>query len=271
MFDLLTSIETQNMTQVLVVVFSYLVLGLTGFGSALVAVPLLLVSMPLVEAVPLVLYLDVVAFTVFGALNLTHIDWPMWRRTLPSMVVGVVCAGASLHFGLLPGAWLLLCLGLYILGFGLLQLRLTFRTAAHEAIDQNTPKTTHRSYGSVMAFAFGWAAGVVETWFGTCGPIVVASVLKQTTDMARFKATVAILILSASLMALITYALAHVASPAQTQHELLRAAGLTPVAVIAVWLGHRFGPVIPQHIMRRAVYLLLCISGLALIVKAVQG
>jgi uncharacterized protein len=256
-----------------IVALSYLVLGLTGFGSALIAVPLLLLFMPLGEVVPLVLFLDVVALILFGALNWAHVDWRIVRRMLPSIAIGVVSAALIVKLGLLPGSWLLLLLGVYIAWFGASKLRLEFKStniAAGAQAPASQP-TNQPSTDFWKVAPYGWLAGAIEAWFGTCGPIIATGVLKQSNNMQLFKATVPALVLPTALMALLTYVLAHSASAGQTQTELIRAAVLAPVAVIAIWLGHRFAKNVPQQIIRRAVLTLLCLSGLMLMFKAVRS
>src|SRR5574337_652724 len=73
-----------------VVLLGYVVLGITGFGSALVIVPLLAWRWPLPEVVPLVLLLDVPASLLLGGLNLRHVNFAELRRLLPGMVTGAL-------------------------------------------------------------------------------------------------------------------------------------------------------------------------------------
>jgi uncharacterized protein len=215
--------------------------------------------------VPLVLFLDVVALILFGALNWAHVDWRIVRRMLPSIAIGVVSAALIVKLGLLPGSWLLLLLGVYIAWFGASKLRLEFKTA-NTAASANVLST-----GFWKIAPYGWLAGAIEAWFGTCGPIIATGILKQSSNMQLFKATVPALVLPTALMALLTYVLAHSASAGQTQTELIRAAVLAPVAVIAIWLGHRFAKNVPQQTIRRAVLTLLCLSGLMLMFKAIRS
>lgn len=253
------------------IALAYLVLGLTGFGSALVAVPLLLLFMPLGQAVPLVLFLDVMALILFGALNAAHVDWQIWRRMLPSVAAGVVVGALVVKLGLLPGSWLLLLLGLYIVWFGASKLRLEFKPTS-------ASKPPAKS-GFFHVAPYGCLAGMIEAWFGTCGPIIATGILKQSSNMQLFKATMSAIMLPAALMALLTYVLAHTVgqtasdavSASQTHTELLRAAMLAPVAVAAVWAGNRLAKNVPQVIIRRAVFALLCGSGCMLIFKALRA
>lgn len=70
------------------VLAGYLVLGLTGFGSALVIVPLLAWHWPLPEVVVLTLLLDLPASLMHSGLNWRQVQWAELRRLLPGMVVG---------------------------------------------------------------------------------------------------------------------------------------------------------------------------------------
>ena len=54
---------------------AFFIRGITGFGSALISVPLLALSQPLQFAVPLVLALDFTASLVLGGLNRKQANW----------------------------------------------------------------------------------------------------------------------------------------------------------------------------------------------------
>ena len=71
----------------LVVLTGYTVLGLTGFGSALVIVPLLAWQWPLPEVVALVLVLDLPASLMHSGLNWRQVQWTELRKLLPGMVL----------------------------------------------------------------------------------------------------------------------------------------------------------------------------------------
>ncbi|MBM3397871.1 MAG: sulfite exporter TauE/SafE family protein, partial [Betaproteobacteria bacterium] len=75
---------------VFVVLLGYVVLGLTGFGSALVVVPLLAWQWPLPEVVALTLLLDVPASAFHSGLNWRWVKWAELRRLLPGMVLGTL-------------------------------------------------------------------------------------------------------------------------------------------------------------------------------------
>ena len=73
-----------------VVLLGYAVLGLTGFGSALVIVPLLAWRWPLPEVVALTLLMDVPASALHSGLNWRQVQWRELRRLLPGLLVGTL-------------------------------------------------------------------------------------------------------------------------------------------------------------------------------------
>ena len=72
---------------------AYFIRGITGFGSALISVPLLALSQPLQFAVPLVLALDFTASVVLGSTNNKKANWSEIKILLPAGMIGA-CVGA---------------------------------------------------------------------------------------------------------------------------------------------------------------------------------
>ena len=73
-----------------VVLLGYTVLGLTGFGSALVIVPLLAWQWPLPEVVAMSLLMDVPASAFHSGLNWRQVQWRELRRLLPGLLAGTM-------------------------------------------------------------------------------------------------------------------------------------------------------------------------------------
>src|ERR1043166_1380184 len=63
---------------------AYFIRGITGFGSALISVPLLALSQPLQFAIPLVLALDFTASVVLGSTNTKKANWSEIKILLPA-------------------------------------------------------------------------------------------------------------------------------------------------------------------------------------------
>lgn len=102
-----------------VVFLAYLVRGISGFGSALVAVPLLVHLLPLTFVVPFIAVMDVTAALILtGAGQRSgQVRWSEIRWLIPGSLLGVV-VGLKLLISL-DSAVLLAALGLFVMAFGL--------------------------------------------------------------------------------------------------------------------------------------------------------
>lgn len=236
-----------------VVLLGYVVLGITGFGSALIIVPLLAWRWPLPEVVALTLLLDVPASLLLGGLNLRQVNFAELRRLLPGMAAGTL-AGLWLS-GVLEPRWPLLVLGLYVAAVGIHALR-------------PRPAVTPAPAAAPWAHAMGFAMGVVEMLFGTAGPLVVAWLSRRLSDVNVLRATTPVaIVLTASAVLLGMGWDGRLASG-----ELwTRWAGLMGVAVIGVLLGHRLARLVPAATLRRIICGLLVVSGLTLVAHAWGG
>ena len=95
---------------------AYFIRGITGFGSALISVPLLALSYRLQFAVPLVLALDFTASSILGGLNMPKADWAEIRIILPFAAIGA-CTGTFALLNL-PANPVLLTLGIFTMYAG---------------------------------------------------------------------------------------------------------------------------------------------------------
>jgi hypothetical protein len=98
---------------------AYLVPGTAGFGSALVAVPLLACVWPLAHFVPLRFPIEVAASLLHAGLNRTQVAWREIPPLVPSALLGAV-AGVLLRSHLRTDP-LLVVLGSYIVTVGLVR------------------------------------------------------------------------------------------------------------------------------------------------------
>jgi uncharacterized membrane protein YfcA len=233
----------------LVVLVGYVVLGLSGFGSALVIVPLLTWRWPLTLVVPLVLLIDLPAFLLHTGLNLRKVAWREIPRLVPTMIVGALL-GVSL-LARASSDWPLLVLGIYIAVVGLRGLRSAGRA---------TP--VHPRW----AWPAGLLMGLVESMFGTAGPVVVAWLSRRLPDPMILRAT-----LPMAIVVVVALAIGGAAIGGQMRQALLWTAWsvLQPVALVGVVLGHRIAGRVPAEQMRRVVFGLLVFSGVAMVGRGV--
>ena len=234
-----------------VVLLGYVVLGITGFGSALVIVPLLAWRWPLAEVVPLVLLLDVPASLLLGGLNLRHVNLAELRRLLPGMVVGAL-VGLWLSTQL-ASRWPLLALGLYVAAVGARALR--------------AAPPQPRPLAAPWGHAAGGAIGLVEMLFGTAGPLVVAWLSRRLPNVMALRASTPIVITASACAVLLTMGAAGRLSHAELW---LRWLTLIVVAAVGVLIGHHGARRVSPELLRKLICALLVISGLTLVAHALQ-
>jgi uncharacterized protein len=234
-----------------VVLLGYTVLGLTGFGSALVIVPLLAWQWPLPEVVALTLLMDVPASAFHSGLNWRQVQWRELRRLVPGLVLGTL-AGLWL-MQQLQSRWPLLVLGLYVAAVGLNALR-PRQAGLHQP-------------AAVWAWPVGTAIGLVEMMFGTAGPLVVAWLSRRVADAQQMRASTPMIITVAASTVLSGMAWdGRLTSPLLWQRWTV----LIGVALLGVWLGHRVAHRVPVARLRQIICGLLVISGLMLALGALR-
>ncbi len=234
-----------------VVLLGYTVLGLTGFGSALVIVPLLAWQWPLPEVVAMTLLMDVPASAFHSGLNWRQVQWRELRRLLPGLVAGTLLGLWVMQH--LQTRWPLLLLGLYVAGVGVHALRPAGVPVRHP--------------GPLWAGPVGTAIGVVELIFGTAGPLVVAWLSRRLSDVQQVRASIPMIITVAA-----STVLAGMAWDGRLGSAVLwqRWGMLIGVALLGVWIGHRVAHRVPVARLRQIICGLLVVSGLMLALRAVQ-
>ena len=217
----------------LVLALGYFVLGLTGFGSALVVVPLLAGIWALPDVVAMAILLDIPASMLHGGLNLKQVRWKEMRRLLPGMAIGTM-AGLLL-LGVLDRRWPLLILGLYVAFVGIRALVPLSKPSARPS--------------ALWAHPVGALIGVIEVMH------------RRQIDVAGIRATVPVIMVLAGLIAVVV-----LWSSGQINADVVAIRWLygIPVALLGVVLGNRCAAWVSPLLMTRALAVLLTISGLFL-------
>ena len=81
----------------LVLFVAYLVRGIAGFGSGLIAVPMLTLVAPVPLVVPLVVFLDYIRSASQGLKHRDYVAWKEPRLLVPCMRVGIGAGLLMLH------------------------------------------------------------------------------------------------------------------------------------------------------------------------------
>jgi uncharacterized protein len=234
----------------LIVVLAYLIFGMSGFGSTLIAIPLLAHLMPLKFAIPMVVLLDCVSAISMG-LKLRADVWKVeFVPMLPFLLIGLALG----TFVLLkvPTQWLLLVLGGFVLIFG-----------ANYLITRKAAIRLPRW----AAAPFGIFAGTTSSALGVGGPIYVFYFTARGATPAQIRATVPAVF---SFTAAARIAIFTGVGLFNTE-VLLAALALLPVMVLGLWCGHRVHGRLSRDQAIRLIGALLLLSGVSLIVRAITS
>ena len=154
----------------LILFFAYLVRGVAGFGSGLIAIPLLAMQHPLTVVVPMVVLLDYLGSSAQGVSNYRAIRWKELLPLLPFTLAG--CIVALYMFTSLDAVVLKQALGWFILVF---------------AVYQILPLPVLQA-SRVWSIPTGFFGGFVGTLFGTGGPFYMVYLSMRGLDKAATRA-----------------------------------------------------------------------------------
>jgi uncharacterized membrane protein YfcA len=228
---------------------AYFIRGISGFGSGLVAVPLLALKLPLTFVVPLILLTDFTASLVLGGLNFGKVAWPEIRRLLPPGLVGV--AVGTLLLVSLPKTPMLIGLGTFVILFALRNLLFAGREP--------------RPVSPWWAWPAALTGGTVGALFGTGGPPYVIYLSHRLFDKGQLRATFSGLFLMEGLARIASFVISGLLLDMRIVWAYLAA---MPVALAALWAGSHVHTRLSNAQMMRIVSLILLASGASLYLKA---
>jgi uncharacterized protein len=230
-----------------VIFLAYLVRGISGFGSALVAVPLLAHFLPLTFVVPWMVIMDTLAALVLARSGQRggHVRWAEIGWMVPASLLGVVI-GIELLVNV-DRAALMAALGLFIAGFGLRHL-----LGIHG----------ERPVSRWWALPAGILGGGIGALFATGGPPMVIYLTHRLRDKAELRATLSGLFLIDGVLRSIGLTLAGLLLQEHMGRYLL--AGV-PLMAAGLYVGHHVHLNLDQRRMAVVIALLLIASGLSLL------
>lgn len=235
----------------LIIVWAYIVYGLTGFGSSITALPLLVQFIPLRTAVPLMLIFDLCVGVLMGLHNRRVIDRGEVKRLLPFMLAGMVL-GVTLLVNV-PERALLMLLGVFVLSYSAWSLVL---------------RPEVRPLSSRWAGAFGTFGGVFTALFGTGGPIYTIYLARRLPDKTVLRATISGLLLLSALARLVLFAGAGLYAQPQV---LPLAAVLLPCALLGLYLGNQLHHRLEPRRVVQIVWVILIVGGAGLMWRGFVG
>lgn len=231
-----------------ILLFAYFLRGITGFGSGLIAIPLLAHFLPLTFVVPMVMVLDFVASIVLSSHTRLQVRWDEIRSLIPTSIVGIV-TGSFLLVSL-PREPLLMSLGLFVIFFGL---RYVFNVHSEKPISR---------WWSIPT---GLSGGLIGALFGTGGPPYVVYLSHRLHDKTKLRGTLSGLFLLDGAFRLITFLSLGLLFQAEMLSSLLMA---LPITAIGLYLGNKVHLGITHRQQLAIIGCLLLVSGGSLLWKA---
>jgi len=224
------------------------VFGLIGFGSTVIALPLLVFLFPLKFAVSLMMLLDLAVAAVFGARLRPDVRVDEIRWLLPFMLGGMLLGLTALIRA--PEEPLLMTLGVFVLGY-----------ATWGLARRGGPPRLARAW----CVPFGFVGGVLSALFGTGGVLFAIYNAGRIHAPAELRATNTAMIVLPSLVRVVLFAFAGLL---MQEGLLMTMLVLLPAQILGFWAGSRLNARVPGPMVVRSVYALLVIAGLSLIVRA---
>lgn len=235
------------LTVALIVFIALLLQSTIGFGSALVAMPLLSGLLGVHTATAIVGILSVVSSLIITIVDRRHVDLRQsWRLTLASFI-GVPVGLLLLQT--VPEGIILRALGALLVAYGVFSL-LSARLRVND----------ERDYGC-LAWPMGFAAGVLGGAYNTNGPpLVVFGVLNRWPPQ-QFRATLQSVFFTSGIV----IALGQWAAGLWTPEALMLTAWAAPAIPVAILLGRWLNARIPQALFTQLLYVLLIVLGARLL------
>ena len=228
---------------------AYFIRGIAGFGSALVAMPLLAMQMEITLIVPVICLLDYLASLTQGLQNRSKICWPDLLPLLPFTLCGMLAGflilktinASSLAAGL---AVFIICYAMY-------------------ALLPLPPIKGSRLWAGPAGF-FGAMIGVI---FGTGGPFYVIYFSLRQLDKSEFRATLAMVFMIDGGLRLISF----LAGGFYSSTSFIAVLAALPLLAAGLFFGEKVHLTISRSNFVRLVSFILLFSGMVLLVKVLNS
>jgi uncharacterized membrane protein YfcA len=230
----------------LAVLTAYVVFGLCGFGSTLIAVPLMAHFFPLKFVIPVIVLVDCLASLHQGFRLREGVNRRDMLPLLPFLLAGMVIGATILVRA--PAGILIVLLGVFVTGYGLYY---SFR---------------HESAFRVARWAaapIGLLAGTTSTLFGMAGPIYVMYLAGRGSTPEQIRATMPVIFIFTTIGRIALFG----AIGLIVQDVLVTAALLLPVMALGLWVGNRWHARISRTLAVRAIGAVLTLSGASLLLR----
>jgi len=225
-----------------------MVFGLTGFGAALITIPVATHVVPLPFALALFALMDLGNAFRIGFESPRNAVRAEWMRLVPMIVVGTAL-GVGLLVNL-PRRWGMLALGVFVLAYALYSLA---RSESRATI------------GRGWAWLAGFAGGLTSALFGAGGPPYAIYLSQRGLSKAQLRATLGFATLTSISLRVLAFLISGILLDWGVWIATL---AVLPAAWIGLSLARRVFHRISRDALLRAVSAVLLVSGASLVLRA---
>jgi len=225
-----------------------LIFGITGFGAALVTIPLATHFVSLKFALALFVLVDLAAALSVGLENPKNAVRAEWTRLVPMILAGTAL-GVTLLVNL-PRDTGMLLLGLFVLGFGIYTL---------------LPHGRSRVIAPGWAWLAGLAGGITSTVFGAGGPPYAIYLSQRGLTKEQYRATMGFATMTSISVRAAAFTLTGILLVPDVWVKALAA---VPAGLAGIWVARKMFVRISRDMLLRVVAALLVVSGVSLISRA---
>jgi len=232
-----------------IAVLGSIVFGITGFGAALVTIPLATHMVSLPFALALFALMDLANAFRIGFENPKRAVRAEWTRMVPTILLGTV-AGVTLLVNL-PRQAATVALGVFVLGFALYSL---MRHPGSYAL-----------ISARWAYLAGFAGGITSTLFGAGGPPYAMYLQHRGLTKEQYRATLGLSTLTSISLRTMAFLITGTLLDAKVWQYAI---AIVPAGLVGLWAANHLFRRISRDGLMRAVSLMLAASGASLIVRA---
>ena len=227
--------------------FAYIVFGMAGFGSALIATPVLAMYLPLNMIVPILALIDLTAAVLNLLKDGKKANYQEIKWIIPLMVVGSLI-GAAILLKTRPDI-LVLLLGIFVIFYVL---------HAFFSKQKKSP------FSKVLVVPFSLIGGIFSALFGSGGFIYAMYLSSRIHDKQQFRITQMTLIGFSTLTRVIIFLIMGVYLNVDI---LLIALVFSPAMLVGTWLGRHITLKISREMFLKIINIVILVSGIALLYR----
>ncbi|MEJ2176095.1 MAG: sulfite exporter TauE/SafE family protein [bacterium] len=224
------------------------VFGLTGFGAALITIPVATHVVPLPFALALFALMDLGNAFRIGFENPRNAVRAEWVRLVPMILVGTAL-GVTVLVNL-PRRWGMFALGCFVLAY-----------AAYALLRPGGRARLGRGW----AWLAGFAGGLTSALFGAGGPPYAIYLSQRGLSKAQFRATLGFATLTSISLRVVAFLISGILLERGVWFALI---AVLPAAWIGLSLARRAFHRVSRATLLRVVSVVLIVSGASLVLRA---